>query len=81
MEAVTTRQSGSTRVSPLVVAVVASATIAGLIAIGSMTGMLPGKRATVRGDEPLPRVESQARPAEQLRFVRHDRVDPDGRGL
>jgi outer membrane lipoprotein SlyB len=54
-----TSQSGSTRVSPLVIAVVASATIAGLVAIGSMTGMLPGKRLQVRSDEPLPRVESK----------------------
>ena len=58
-----TSQSGSTRVSPLVIAVVASATIAGLIAIGSVTGMLPGKRPQVRNDEALPRVD--AKPVQQ----------------
>jgi outer membrane lipoprotein SlyB len=58
-----TSQSGSTRVSPLVIAVVASATIAGLIAIGSVTGVLPGKALQVRGDEPLARVD--AKPVQQ----------------
>jgi len=58
MEAVTS-QSGSTRVSPLILAVVASATIAGVIAIGSATGLLSSKRPPVGGDEPLPRVESK----------------------
>lgn len=56
MEAVTS-QSGSTRVSPLVLAVVASAAIAGLIALGSMTGVLPYKRPPMPGDEP--RVDSK----------------------
>jgi hypothetical protein len=47
------------RVSPLVLAVVASATIAGLVALGSMTGLLPNKRSPVQGDEPMPRAESK----------------------
>lgn len=58
MEAVTS-QSGSTRVSPLILAVVASATVAGLVAIGSVTGMLPSKRIVVQSEEPLPRAESK----------------------
>jgi outer membrane lipoprotein SlyB len=58
MEAVTS-QSGSTRVSRLVLAVVASAAIAGLIAIGSMTGVLSSKRAPARGDETSPRTEAK----------------------
>src|SRR5262249_61410500 len=57
-------QSGSTRVTPLVLALVASATIAGLIAIGSLTGVLPGKGLAVRSEEALPRVEPRlAKPA------------------
>lgn len=58
MEAVTS-QSGSTRVSPLILGVVASATIAGLIAIGSVTGVLPSKLIAVQGEEPLPRIKSK----------------------
>lgn|SRR5262245_1598195 len=62
MQAVTS-QSGSARISPLVLAAVASVTIAGLIGLGALTGVLPSKRAPVRSDEPLPRVE--AKPAQQ----------------
>jgi outer membrane lipoprotein SlyB len=61
MEAVTSRQTGSTRISSLVVATVASATIAGLIVLGALNGVLPGRGGTIRGEEPLPHVVPQAR--------------------
>ena len=50
-------QSGSTRISPLMVTVAASAVIAGLIGIGTLTGMLSGKRSPARNEEPMVRVE------------------------
>ena len=56
MEAATS-QSGSTRISPLVAAVLASVTIASLVGLGALTGVLPSKRPPVRSEEPLPRVE------------------------
>jgi len=59
MEAVTSRKTGSTRISSLVVATVTSATIAGLIVIGALTGVLPN-RPGIRGEEPLPRVDPKA---------------------
>jgi hypothetical protein len=59
MEAVTNHQSGSTRVSPLIVAVAVSVAIAGLIGLSTLTGMLPNKRAPMRDEEPLPRGESK----------------------
>jgi outer membrane lipoprotein SlyB len=60
MEAVTSRQTGSTRVSSLVVATVASATIASLIVLGTLTGVLPSRNPAIRGEEPLPRADPQA---------------------
>jgi outer membrane lipoprotein SlyB len=59
MEAVTNHQSGSTRVSPLIVAVAVSVAIAGLIGLSALTGMLPNKRAPMRDEEPVPRGESK----------------------
>jgi hypothetical protein len=59
MEAVTNHQSGSTRISPLVVAVTASVVIAGLIGLIALTGVLPNKRAPMRDEGPLPRGESK----------------------
>ena len=60
MDAVTNHQSGSTRISPLVVAVAASVTIACLVGVSAYTGMLPGKRVpTTRDEVPLPRSESK----------------------
>jgi len=50
-------QSGSTRISPLMVTVAASAVIAGLIGIGTLTGMLSGKRSPARNEEPMVRLE------------------------
>ena len=59
MEAVTSHQSGSTRVSPLIVAVAASVAIAGLIGLSALSGMLPIKRTPMRDEGPLPRGESK----------------------
>ena len=59
MDAVSNHQSGSKRVSPLLVAVAASVTIACLIGLSAYTGMLPGKRVPVREEGPLPRSESK----------------------
>lgn len=59
MEAVTSHQSGSTRVSPLIVAVAASVAIAGLIGLSALTGMLPNKRAPLRDEGPVPKGESK----------------------
>jgi hypothetical protein len=60
MEAVSNHESGSTRISPVVVAVVASATIVGLIGLGTLTGMLPNKRMPMRDEVPLPSGESKS---------------------
>lgn len=60
MEAVT-NQSGSTRISPLVVAAAASLAIASLIGAGAV--VLSGKRSPTRDDAPLSRVEPK--PAQQ----------------
>jgi hypothetical protein len=58
-----TRQSGSTRISPLVVAVAASVTIASLIGLGALTGVLPNKRPALRDEVVVPRAEpSLAKP-------------------
>ena len=59
MEAVTSHQSGSMRVSPLIVAVAASVAVAGLIGLNALTGMQPNKRAPVRDEGPVPRGESK----------------------
>jgi len=59
MDAVSNHQSGSKRISPLVVAVAASVSIAALIGLSAYTGMLPGKHAPMRDDGPLPRTESK----------------------
>lgn len=47
MEAVT-HQSGATQISPLVAAVAASVTIASLIGLGAVTGVLPIARSSVQ---------------------------------
>jgi hypothetical protein len=52
-----TNQSGSTRIGPLFVAVAASVTVATLIGLGALTGMLPNKRLPARDEGPLPRAE------------------------
>jgi hypothetical protein len=57
MEAVTNHQSGSMRVSRLVVAAAASAMIAGVIGLSAFTGMLPGKRMPARDEGTVPKVE------------------------
>ena len=59
MEAVTSRQSGSTRISPLVVAAVASVMIAGLIGLSAFTGMLPNQRLPMRDEGSLPTADSK----------------------
>ena len=51
-----TRQLGSTRISPLVVAVAASAAIAGLIGLGALTGAATNERAPLRDEGPFPGV-------------------------
>jgi len=58
MKAVT-NQAGSTRTSSLVVATVASGTVAGLVVLGTVTGMLPGRGGAVRNEPPL-RLEAQS---------------------
>jgi outer membrane lipoprotein SlyB len=50
-------QSGSARISPLLVAVVASVTIASLAGLSVMTGVLSNKPSPVRSEEPLTRIE------------------------
>lgn len=55
--AVVTRQSGSARISPLVVAIAASAAIASLIALGALTGVATNERVPLRDDMPSPRAE------------------------
>lgn len=60
MQAVSNHQSGSKRISPLLVAVAASVTIACLVGLSAYTGMLPGKRAPMRDEGSLPRIESRA---------------------
>jgi len=57
MEAVT-NQTGSTRISSLVVATVASGTVAGLVVLGTVTGVLPSRSPALRSEAPS-RVESQ----------------------
>lgn len=56
MEAVTNHQSGATRISSLVVAAAASMTVAGLVALSAVTGVLP-KKAAPAADEALSRGE------------------------
>ena len=57
MDAAAKRETGSTRISSLVVATVASGTVAGLVVLGTVTGVLPS-RTSMRGDE-APRIEPQ----------------------
>lgn len=52
MEAVT-HQSGATQISPLVAAVAASVTIASLIGLGAVTGVLPIARSSVQRETRL----------------------------
>src|SRR5689334_8509120 len=52
MEAVT-HQSGATQISPLVAAVAASVTIASLIGLGAVSGMLPIARSSVQKEARL----------------------------
>ena len=59
MEGAISHQSGSTRVSPLIMAVAASVAIAGLIGLSALSGMLPIKRAAMRDEGPVPRGESK----------------------
>ena len=62
MEAVA-NQTGSTRISSLVVATVASGTVAGLVVLGTITGVLPTRGSTLRSELPS-RLETQsARPS------------------
>jgi outer membrane lipoprotein SlyB len=58
MDAAAKHENGSTRISSLVVATVASGTVAGLVVLGTVTGVLPS-RSSARVDEP-PRIEPQA---------------------
>lgn len=58
MDAAAKHKNGSTRISSLVVATVASGTVAGLVVLGTVTGVLPS-RSSMRVDEP-PRIEPQA---------------------
>lgn len=51
MDAVT-NQTGSTRISSLVVATVASGTVAGLVVLGTLTGVLPSRGAALRSEPP-----------------------------
>jgi len=60
MQAVATRESGSTLIRPLVAAAAASVAIAGLISVGTFTGMLPGKRAPMRDEGPAATSELKA---------------------
>ena len=59
MEAVSNHQSGSTRVRSLVVAAAVSMTVAVLIALSAVTGVLPSKRAPT-ADEPLSKSEPKS---------------------
>jgi len=63
MDAAAKQENGSTRISSLVVATVASGTVAGLVVLGTVTGVLPNRGAT-RGEEPA-RIEPQAAPTTQ----------------
>lgn len=56
MEAVTNHQSGSMRIRSLVVAAAASMTVAALIALSVVTGVLPSKRGPT-ADEALSKAE------------------------
>lgn len=58
MNAAAKHENGSTRISSLVVATVASGAVAGLVVLGTVTGVLPS-RGSVRGEEPS-RIETQA---------------------
>lgn len=60
MEAVTNHQSGSMRIRSLVVAAAASMTVAALIALSAVTGVLPSKRAPTTADEPLSKAEPKS---------------------
>jgi outer membrane lipoprotein SlyB len=60
MEAGTYSQTGSTRISSLVLATVASGTVAGLVVLGALTGVLPTRGSGIRNEEPSTRVESHA---------------------
>lgn len=60
MEAGTHYQTGSTRISSLVLATVASGTVAGLVVLGALTDVLPSRGSAIRNEEPAPRVESQS---------------------
>jgi outer membrane lipoprotein SlyB len=57
MDAAVKHETGSTRISSLVVATVASGTVAGLVVLGTVTGVLPN-RSSLRGEEPS-RIEPQ----------------------
>jgi outer membrane lipoprotein SlyB len=59
MEAGTYSQTGSTRISSLVLATVASGTV-GLVVLGALTGVLPTRGSGIRNEEPSTRVESHA---------------------
>ena len=59
MEAGTNSQTGSKRISSLILATVASGTVAGLVVLGTLTGVLPNRGSANRSEEPSPRVESQ----------------------
>jgi outer membrane lipoprotein SlyB len=52
MEVVTKRQIRSTRISSLVVATVASGMIAGLVLLGTVSGLLPNRGSAARSEEP-----------------------------
>lgn len=60
MEAVTNHQSGSMRIRSLVVAAAASMTVAALIALSVVTGMVPSKRAPTTADEALSKGEPKS---------------------
>jgi hypothetical protein len=61
MEAVT-HQSGATQISPLVAAMAASVTIAGLIGLGAVTGVLPIARSPVQREARLAGADIRAVP-------------------
>ena len=55
MSEAVTSQSGSTRTRSLVAAILASVAVAGLIAVGALTGVLPTQRSPTQGEASLPR--------------------------
>ena len=61
MEAATNHQSGSMRIRSLVVAAAVSMTVAALIALSAVTGVLPSKRAPT-ADEALSKAELKSSP-------------------